>query len=218
MSDLISLYNQKDPFYFSTPRVELVELVNRTGLKVLDIGCGAGDTGKRLLDAGKAKWVTGIELISERGKAARSILNEVYIGDIEEMKFDWKSGDFDCFIFGDVLEHIGDPWSLLKRLRPFLAKDGMVVASIPNVKHWPVVVNLIFHDEWRYTESGVLDITHLRFFTRRTAIRLFSEAGYSVEYIRSTFNGRRYSIPNQFTFGLLAGFLSQGWLMRLRPA
>lgn len=218
MSDLTSLYRSKEVGYFHDPGEHLVQLVDGTGLRVLDVGCATGATGKRLLETGKAKWVTGIEFMPEYGEAARSVLNEIHIGDIEALTFDWPPKYFDCFIFGDVLEHVGDPWGLLKRLRPFLADDGIVVASIPNVKHWPVLSNLIFHDDWRYSESGILDITHLRFFTRRSAIRLFSETGYTVQCITPYFNGRRYSIPNRVTFGRFVGFLSQRWVMRMRAA
>lgn len=218
MADLTSLYKQKDAFYCSTPLYELIELVDRSEMRVLDVGCGIGHTGKVLLETRKAKWVTGIELVQEKAEIARSVLDEVYTGNIEDMRLDWSAGEFDCFVFGDVLEHVGDPWGLLRRLRPFLADNGIVVASIPNVKHWPVIANLIFHDDWRYAESGVLDITHLRFFTRSNAVRLFSETGYSVEVIRPYFNGRRYSLPSKVTFGTLAGFLAQRWLMRLKAA
>jgi len=218
MPNLESFYKEKDIAYFCDPGEHLARLINRSGLKVLDVGCAAGAAGNKLLQEGKARWVTGVELLSEKGEMARSLLNEVCIGDIEEMAFPWTAGYFDCFVFGDVLEHVGDPWGLLKRLRPFLADNGIVVASIPNVKHWPVIANLILHDDWKYAESGVLDITHLRFFTRSNAVRLFSETGYSVEVIRPYFNGRRYSLPSKVTFGTLAGFLAQRWLMRLRAA
>jgi len=218
MADLTSLYKLKEAAYFCDPGEHLAQLINGTGLSVLDVGCATGATGKRLLETGKAKWVTGIEFMPEYGEVARSVLNEIYIGNIEEMTFDWQPKQFDCMLFGDVLEHIGDPWSLLKRLRPFLADDGIVVASIPNVKHWPVIANLIFHDDWRYSESGILDITHLRFFTRRSAIRLFSETGYTVQRIQPYFNGRRYSIPNRLTLGIFVGFLSQRWVMRMQAA
>jgi 2-polyprenyl-3-methyl-5-hydroxy-6-metoxy-1,4-benzoquinol methylase len=218
MPNLGTLYRQKDTSYYGYPCEELVQLIDSSGIRVLDVGCGAGATGSKLLRDGKARWVTGIELMPEQGEIARSVLNEVCIGDIEEMSFNWSAGYFDCFVFGDVLEHVGDPWALLRRLRPFLANNGIVVASIPNVKHWPVLLNLILHDDWQYAESGVLDITHLRFFTRRTSIRMFSETGYSVETIRPYFNGRRYSIPSKFTFGAMAGFLAQRWILKLNAA
>lgn len=218
MPDLVSLYRLKDTAYFGYPFADLAELINGSDLRVLEVGCAAGATGKMLLETGKAKWVTGVEYVSEYGEVAQSVLNEVYIGDVERMPFDWDAKCFDCFLFGDVLEHLGDPWALLKRLRPFLADNGIVVASIPNVRHWPVIAELVFQDEWKYRESGVLDITHLRFFTRTSASRLFSETGYSVQSIKPYFNGRRYSLLDQFTFGTLTGLLSQRWLMRMRAA
>lgn len=218
MADLLSLYQEKGDYYFSAQRDPLIELINRTGLRVLEVGCGVGTTSQRLLETGKAKWVTGIELVPERGEVARRALNEVHVGNIESMKLDWEISAFDCFVFGDVLEHLSDPWGLLRRLRPFLADDGIAVASIPNVKHLPVVSELILHDEWEYTECGVLDMTHLRFFTRKTAIRLFAQSGYAVDKTSPAFSGRRYSIPNQLTLGIFAGFLSQRWLLRCRAA
>lgn len=218
MTELSEAYKHKYEAYYQNPREDLVRLVTRTGLTVLEVGCGTGATGKRLLESGKAKWVTGIELVPEQGEIARSVLNEVYIGDINEMTFDWEPEHFDCFIFGDILEHLADPWGLLRRLRPILAASGIAVASIPNVRHWPVLADLMLHDEWKYCQDGILDITHLRFFTLKSAVRLFVETGYSVQLIQPYFSGRRYSIPNRFTFGLLSGFLAQRWLMRLQPA
>jgi len=218
MSELNALYQQKGDYYFSDAREELVELVNRTGLTVLEVGCGNGATGKRLLETGKAKWVTGVELVPEQGAIARSVLNEVYVGNINDIALDWQPRQFDCFVFGDVIEHFADPWSLLRRLRPFLAEDGIVVTSIPNVRHWPVVWDLVVRGDWRYQKDGVMDITHLRFFTRKSIYRFFAETGYAVQVFQPYFNGRRYSIPNQITFGALMGFLSQRWLMRLQAA
>ncbi|MGA9768302.1 MAG: class I SAM-dependent methyltransferase [Blastocatellia bacterium] len=218
MRELITLYEQKEASYFNNTGNDLAQLINGDNLKVLEVGCAAGGTGRMLLETGKAKWVTGIEYVPEYGEVARSVLSEVHIGNIEDMMFSWNAKHFDCFVFGDVLEHLSDPWSLLKRLRPFLADDGIAVASIPNVKHWSVISDLIFHDDWKYAESGVLDITHLRFFTRRTAARLFSETGYSVQSMMPGFNGRRYSIPNRFTMGIFAGFFAHRWLMRVRAA
>ena len=213
---LASLYELKDDLYFASPRVELMDLIDRNGLKVLDFGCGSGETGKSLLATGKASWVTGIELMPERGKIASSVLNDVHVGNIEEMDFGWTDDEFDCFVFGDVLEHLANPWKLLRRLRPLLAENGMVVASIPNIRYLPVVSSLLLCDDWQYMPSGVLDFTHLRFFTRKTAVHLFTDTGYSVELIQPAFNGRRYSIPNRLTFGKLAGFLAVQWLIRAK--
>ena len=218
MSELLSLYSRKESSYFCKTCDDLAQLIPGSDLKVLEVGCATGATGKMLLETGKARWVTGIEYVPEYGKAARSVLNEVYIGNVEEMMFSWGRKQFDCFIFGDVIEHMSDPWRVLKRLRPFLSDEGIAVASVPNVKHWPVISDLVFHDNWKYAESGVLDITHLRFFTRTTAARLFRETGYAVQSIKPYFNGRRYSIPNKLTFGIFAGFLAQRWMIQMHAA
>jgi len=105
-AQLSEAYEQKYEAYYQNPREDLVLVLVLT---VLDIGCGTGATGKRLLESGKAKWVTGIELVPEQGEIARSVLNEVYIGDINEMTFDWEPEHFDCFVFGHILEHLADP-------------------------------------------------------------------------------------------------------------
>jgi 2-polyprenyl-3-methyl-5-hydroxy-6-metoxy-1,4-benzoquinol methylase len=213
---LSSFYESKPQDYFSNPRTELIALIDRNELNILEIGCGRGDTGKVLRETGKARSLTGVELVPEHARTAASIFDKVHVGSIEQMKFDWDAGTFDCIVLGDVLEHLVDPWELLKRLRTVLAGDGIVVASVPNVKHWPVIANLIMHDDWKYAEDGVLDITHLRFFTRKNTLRMFSDNGYGVEAVRPYFNGRRYSIPNKMTFGACAGFLAERWLVRLK--
>ena len=188
-------------------------MIGGNNLVVLDVGCGVGHLGKKLLDSGIASWVTGIELVPEYGRTAKSALNQVYIGDAAQVQLENPSC-FDCFIFGDVLEHLPDPLFLLRRLRPHLRRGGIVVAGLPNVRHWPVISDLILHGEWEYSQSGVLDATHLRFFTLKSAKRLFKEAGYCVEFSEPTFNGRRYSYINRATFGLFTGFLSYRWLIR----
>lgn len=213
-SGLSSLYESKAEDYFSNPRTELIDLINRNDLNILEIGCGRGDMGKVLLETGKARSLTGVELVPQHARTAAAIYDKVHLANIEEMTFDWSAGSFDCVILGDVLEHLVDPWGLLKRLRAVLTHDGIVVSSVPNVKHLPVIANLILHDDWKYKESGVLDITHLRFFTRKNALRLFSQNGYTVEAVRPYFNGRRYSIPHRITFGVVAGFLAERWLVR----
>src|SRR5262245_5862142 len=148
MSNLVSYYTKKDASYFSNERDELIKLIDRSALRVLDIGCGTGATGRKLLETGKASWVTGIELVPEKGAIARSVLNEIRTGDIEHMTLNWSQSEFDCILFGDIIEHLWDPKGLLQRLRPLLKEDGIAVASIPNVSHLPVLGNLILRDDW----------------------------------------------------------------------
>ena len=100
-------------------------------------------------------------------------------GDIETVDLPYEEEYFDYMIFGDVLEHLRDPWQTVKRLKPYLKKNGFMLASIPNVSHISVVVGLL-KGTAEYREAGILDKTHLRFFTKKTAMELFEKNGFAV--------------------------------------
>ena len=110
--------------------------------------------------------------------------SEVIHADIETIDDDtWKKfKNADCFIIGDTLEHLRDPWRILKKIRTLLSPRGVVVCCIPNAQHWSLQVKLNMGD-FRYQESGLLDRTHLRWFTRQTIIELFKDAGFDVGVI-----------------------------------
>ena len=135
MTALSEAYGDKYQAYWQDPREDLVALVDGAGLTVLDIGCGAGATGKRLLDLGKARWVSGVECVPSQVELAWRVLSEVVAGDLAQLAFPWSTGFFDCIIAGDVLEHLVNPWNVLRRLRPLLRSGGALVVSLPNVRH-----------------------------------------------------------------------------------
>ena len=217
MAELESVYENKGAGYFQNPREDLVKLVKGTDLVVLDVGCGAGATGKRLLETGQAKWVTGIELVPSQATVAQQSLNQVLVGDISQMEFNWTSGYFDCIIAGDVLEHLVDPYSVLKKLEPMLRADGLLIASIPNVRHWWVIRDLVLRGEWRYELAGVMDETHLRFFTRRSAGRLLHDSGFVTISVQPFFWGPKTRMFDRLTLGMFEEFLSLRWLIQARP-
>ncbi len=95
----------------------------------------------------------------------------------EDMPEDVK---VDCIVFNDVLEHTVDPWSVLRETKRHLNVGGCVVASIPNVRYLPVLIDLIFRSRWEYVDEGVLDRTHLRFFTRSTIEEMFASSGLKI--------------------------------------
>jgi 2-polyprenyl-3-methyl-5-hydroxy-6-metoxy-1,4-benzoquinol methylase len=218
MSPLADLYENKPAYYFSFPREDLVEAVRGNDLRVLEVGCGAGATGRRLLQTGKARWVTGIELMEVQAEMARQVLNEVLVGDISQLALPWPPASFDCIIAGDVLEHLADPWNILKILQPLLAANGTLITTIPNVRYWPVVLDLVFRGEWLYRVEGVLDQTHLRFFTRRSAVRLLEDSGYRVASVQACFSRRRIKYLNTMTGGLAVEFLAERWMVAGHPA
>lgn len=208
------LYTHKQADYFEMPRDNFFHLIEGNNLRVLDIGCGSGLLGKRLLESGTARWVTGIELIPEVAEIAQTRLSEALTGDIEKLPLDQYTATFDAIVCGDVIEHVIDPYGLLDRLRSLLTPGGYIAASIPNVKFLPVVFDLLAHDQWHYRESGVLDLGHLRFFTKTTIIEMFQHAGFSVESITPRFSGRRYSYSDRASLGLLTKYLALGWFVR----
>ena len=173
--------------YYAHVRPHVCELVARYASvprpKVLDLGCASGRLGEALKARGIASVVDGVELNEPAAAEARSRLDRVWVADLAV--FDWSetSCDYDVIVAADVLEHLADPWQTLRDLRSCLATGGSIVASIPNVRYWKVMWNLLVRGEFRYVDEGILDRTHLRFFTRRSIERLFPEAGWEIEVL-----------------------------------
>ena len=105
----------------------------------------------------------GIEIDAAASAVAASRLDRVLCGSVETVDLGFLRNSVDCIVYGDVLEHLIDPWSVLKNHRTLLKNDGRMIACIPNIQHWAVITNLL-HGHWPYQTDGLLDITHLRFF------------------------------------------------------
>ena len=147
---------------------------------VLEFGCATGYMSEVLttrLDCS----VVGIEIDPEAAELARAHCDEVIVGDADTLDYEQVLGErrFDAVLFADVLEHLRDPGSVLERIRPFLAEDGIVVASVPNIAHGSVRLALL-SGEFRYRRTGLLDDTHLHFMTRETLQELFERSGFLV--------------------------------------
>jgi SAM-dependent methyltransferase len=148
---------------------------------VLDIGCGTGRLGQALR-ARQAAKVMGVELDPRAAETARGRLDGVVCGDVEKMELEFAKGEFDAVVCGDILEHLRDAESLLRKVHDWLRPDGRLVASIPNVRHHSVVRGLL-EGNWTYEGAGLLDQTHLRFFTRRSIEGMLRRTGYVPETI-----------------------------------
>ncbi len=164
--------------YFDFARPELLALIPESARHVLDIGCGSGRLGGAL-KARQPATVVGIELNAKAGEAARTRLDDVIVGDVEKLDKPFEEASFDCIVCGDVLEHMRDPKKFLQRARKWLSEDGRLIASIPNVRHHSVVRSLL-EGNWTYESAGLLDETHLRFFTRRDIAEMFRSVGYDI--------------------------------------
>ncbi|MBL8840728.1 MAG: glycosyltransferase [Planctomycetes bacterium] len=166
--------------YFQHDRPEVRALIPAGAKRVLDVGCGAGALGLALkLERAERLEVVGIELDAAAARRAGEELDHVLQGDAVQRMGELPSGRFDAVVFADLLEHLAAPEAALAQARRLLAPGGVVVASLPNVRHWSVVRQLLEGD-FRYEEAGILDRTHLRFFTKRSAERLLESAGFSV--------------------------------------
>lgn len=173
-----------DGEYFSGQRSDIASLIPKGCERVLDVGCGFGGLGRSLLARGVGQ-VYGVELNPAAAAELAGIYAGYWIGDVEEVSLPEGIERFDCIIFADVLEHLRDPWATLKRYLQWLKPGGLVIASIPNVRNIALLYNLIVRGRWQYEEHGLLDRTHLRFFTRREIIDLFAAAGLEAEFVGS---------------------------------
>jgi 2-polyprenyl-3-methyl-5-hydroxy-6-metoxy-1,4-benzoquinol methylase len=152
----------------------------RSGLRVLDVGCGFATTSARIEKLGNQ--VTGIESSAEACAVARTRLSHVLEADLVDAR---PEGTYDVIIFADVLEHLPWPVGVLERYLQWLAPGGSVIISLPNVGLWSVRFAHLF-GQWNYEETGVLDRTHLRFFTRSTARWLIGQA--NLQIVKTTYN------------------------------
>lgn len=210
----MELYQEKDRQYFTWVRQELINLVQGRDNVILDIGCGEGETGYELKRQGKAKEVIGIELVEEAARHAQEKLDRVIVGDIEKLELPLAKEHFDYILMGDVLEHLIDPWQCLKSLKDYLKPGGSVIASIPNVNHVKVIANLIFKGQWEYQNGGLLDRTHLRFFTRTSIISMLIECGYNLKWLGSISSPRIWvKIVSRLNLGMFNRFLTFQYLI-----
>jgi len=218
-----------DTFYFGYPRPEIVAIVPESARRVLDIGCGAGRLGEALKARQQAE-VIGVEMNAKAADSARQRLDRVVEGNVEELSLDFQAGSFDAIVCGDVLEHLRNPDRLLRQARQWLTPEGCLVASIPNVRHHSVVCSLL-HGNWTYESAGLLDRTHLRFFTRREIEKLFVRAGFAIQglwSITAPGDGAARNRPGPVQLGRLsmnglseqdaAEFYTYQFLVRARPA
>lgn len=155
---------------------KLLALVG-TERRVLDVGCSSGYLARPLVESGCA--VVGVESDPAAAEEARSVCEDVLVGDVESMDLPFAGGSFDVVLCGDLIEHLRDPEAFLARVRPLLRREGRLVLTTPNVANWTMRLGLLA-GRWRYTDRGILDRTHLHLFTRRTLVETLERAGYRV--------------------------------------
>jgi len=183
---------EKKYIYQQRPRKELLELIpleNRNG-SMLEIGAGAGDTLLYAKENSFARNIYGVELFQIKGSNQESnIFSDFIIGNIETMTLPFEHSQFDVIVCGDVLEHLIDPSETLKQLKKYLKPNGVIIASIPNIREFETMKKIFFQGDFRYEDSGILDRTHLRFFCKKNIIDLFENQDYNIINIVSSNKG-----------------------------
>lgn len=204
--------------YYSHIRDEIAQLLPDKVGRVMEIGCGCGDTLAWIKKTRNASFTCGVELTNDSAETATSKVDHVECGDFETMELPQDLNGFDVILCLDVLEHFVDPWKAVSRLTALLSPGGVLITSIPNVRYFSVVLPLLFKGQWRYQEHGILDRTHLRFFTRQTAIQLATSSGMSLDFICSTGleKGRKTRFLNLLTFSLFKPLFEYQYLIKVK--
>ncbi len=174
--------DSKTPEYYDNINLDLLNGIPLTSQRVLEIGCGPGRLGMEFKKRNPGSSYFGVEIEAPAAAIAASRLDMVLCGSVETIDLGFLNGSLDCIVYGDVLEHLGDPWAVLKSHRALLREGGRMLACIPNIQHWSVIASLM-RGHWTYSSDGLLDITHLRFFTLGSIVALFESAGMKIDNV-----------------------------------
>jgi 2-polyprenyl-3-methyl-5-hydroxy-6-metoxy-1,4-benzoquinol methylase len=174
----VGVFAAKPTGYYANDRADLVAALPRPIGRVLDVGCGQGAVGVALRAAG-AEWLSGVEMQPDAAAVARKAYDEVAVGTVET-ELSRLTGPFDTICCYDVLEHMGDPYTVLRRLLGVATTGARLHVSVPNARHYSLVRDLILRGTFGYTEWGHRDNTHLRWFTRRDIVQAIEAAGWTV--------------------------------------
>lgn len=183
----------------------MLDFVPKGVTTVLEVGCGTGAFGALVKQERGCRYY-GVELAEKAAMYARDRLDNVVVANIESQMLPFERRSFDCLVCNDVLEHLVDPWASLQKLMEFVRPGGYVVVFMPNVRISEVVKDLVFRRRWEYQSEGVLDRTHLRFFTESSIRSLIEAAGLEVirlEGINPIQHAWRLRLLNLALFGFL---------------
>ena len=193
----------KERIYYELDRPEMLAFMPSELNKSIEFGCSAGRFSAMVKQQYQNEaW--GVDLDREAVAKAQQVLDKVLLADAYAVIEQLPQNYFDCVICNDFLEHLVDPDRFLTLLRPVLTDSAYLVCSLPNVRFWKNIRELLFAKDWRYRDAGILDNTHLRFFTKKSMVRMMEEHGFAVELIKGINPSKslKFYIPNFLTFGV----------------
>jgi len=206
-------------------RNDILNLIPFNAIKILDVGCSVGTLAEQIKSINIKREVVGIEKDAQMAKFAEKKMDRVIISDIEKIRLSnfFSPNHFDCVIFADVLEHLRDPWAVLVGILDITTADGLIIASVPNVRHYSTIINLLFKGFWPYRERGIHDKTHLRFFTLKNIREMFHNAGLEIISIERKYRiiekpHRFNKLSRYFTYFFLKEFLTFQYLIKARKS
>lgn len=217
MNSLDGLYAVKEDGYFGSVRKEILPLLPQNIERVFEVGCGSGNTLHWLKHEMGSHWAGGVELCSTSSAAVRDGLDLFIEGNIENIELPVEHGSLDLVLCLDVLEHLIDPWLAVQKLSQIIKPGGAIIASIPNVAHRSALFPLLMNDQWEYEQSGILDKSHLRFFTRKTAVELMEQQGLKADKVESVvpmIKGSKSWVFDAISFGVFRRFFTTQYLVR----
>ena len=180
MPEKSSIQVKTEKGYYKNQRKEMLEFIPEDSKRILEVGCGEGVFSSMMSRFDREIW--GIEINEISAELAAKKCQRVLIGDFETVYHQLPKRYFDCIVFNDVLEHLYAPWDVIRNVEELLVPDGVVVSSIPNFRYISnLITEILVEGEFRYRpEGGILDDTHIRFFTSKSILRMYSEQGYEI--------------------------------------
>lgn len=182
--------------YYQNSREDLIPFLPEKYLRVLEIGCGEGNFWN-LLNQDETLEIWGIEPNSNAATVARTKAHQLFECLFDECINEIPDNYFDLIICNDVIEHMPDHDRFFEQIKTKMASKGHLIGSLPNVRYYPVMRSLIFKKDWPYEDAGVLDRTHLRFFTNKSMRRCFEEHEFNIIKLAGV------NSPGRFKFFIL---------------
>jgi 2-polyprenyl-3-methyl-5-hydroxy-6-metoxy-1,4-benzoquinol methylase len=208
-------YDTKSQAYFTRARHDILPLLPVYSERVLELGCGNGATLFWLKELQRAKFTHGLELFEPMANEAKLWVDEVTVGNAEQLLPTYVAAQYDLILCLDVLEHLVDPWQVVDECARLLRPGGTIIASIPNMRTAVVLWKLLVKGEFDYANEGIMDRTHLRWFTRKSAVALLQRPGLHLAACVPTplAPGSKSDWFNRLSLGVFRDFVSIQYLV-----